>query len=151
MTGGILLQFPLYAGIFGVLMASGLNEVLAHFFVSISTKETLPLIGGIYSAILGLFLPSGGGKWVVEAPYLLQAANELQVNLAWMVQVYNAAEALPNFINPFWMLPLMGLTGVKARDLAGYSTLQLIFHTPVVLFLLWLLAKTLPYVPPVLG
>jgi short-chain fatty acids transporter len=151
MTGGILLQFPLYAGIFGVLMASGLNEVLAKFFVSISTQETLPLVGGIYSAILGLFLPSGGGKWVVEAPYLLQAAIELKVNLAWMVQVYNAAEALPNFINPFWMLPLMGLTGVKARDLAGYSTLQLIFHTPVVLFLLWLLAKTLPYVPPVMG
>lgn len=151
MTGGVLLQFPLYAGIFGVLMGSGLNEVLAKFFVSISTQETLPLVGGIYSAILGLFLPSGGGKWVVEAPYLLQAANELKVNLAWMVQVYNAAEALPNFINPFWMLPLMGLTGVKARDLAGYSTLQLIFHTPVVLFLLWLLGLTLPYVPPVLG
>lgn len=151
MTGGILLQFPLYAGIFGVLMGSGLNEVLAKFFVSISSQDTLPLVGGIYSAILGLFLPSGGGKWVVEAPYLLQAANELKVNLAWMVQVYNAAEALPNFINPFWMLPLMGLTGVKARDLAGYSTLQLIFHTPVVLLMLWLLAKTLPYVPPVLG
>ena len=151
MTGGVLLQFPLYAGIFGVLMGSGLNEVLAKFFVSISTQETLPLVGGIYSAILGLFLPSGGGKWVVEAPYLLQAANELKVNLAWMVQVYNAADALPNFINPFWMLPLMGLTGVKARDLAGYSTLQLIFHTPVVLFLLWLLGLTLPYVPPVLG
>ena len=151
MTGGVLLQFPLYAGIFGVLMGSGLNEVLAKFFVSISTQETLPLVGGIYSAILGLFLPSGGGKWVVEAPYLLQAANELKVNLAWMVQVYNAAEALPNFINPFWMLPLMGLTGVKARDLAGYSTLQLIFHTPVVLFLLWLLGLTLPYVAPVIG
>ena len=151
MTGGVLLQFPLYAGIFGVLMGSGLNEVLAKFFVSISTQDTLPLIGGMYSAILGLFLPSGGGKWVVEAPYLLEAANQLHVNLAWMVQVYNAAEALPNFINPFWMLPLMGLTGVKARDLAGYSTLQLLFHTPVVLLLLWLLGLTLPYVPPVLG
>lgn len=151
MTGGVLLQFPLYAGIFGVLMGSGLNEVLAEFFVSISTQSTLPLIGGMYSAILGLFLPSGGGKWVVEAPYLLEAANQLHVNLAWMVQVYNAAEALPNFINPFWMLPLMGLTGVKARDLAGYSTLQLLFHAPVVLLLLWLLGLTLPYVPPVLG
>ena len=151
MTGGVLLQFPLYAGIFGVLMGSGLNEVLAKFFVSISTQDTLPLVGGIYSAILGLFLPSGGGKWVVEAPYLLEAANQLHVNLAWMVQVYNAAEALPNFINPFWMLPLMGLTGVKARDLAGYSTLQLIFHTPVVLLMLWLLGKTMPYVPPILG
>lgn len=150
MTGGVLLQFPLYAGIFGVLMGSGLNEVLAKFFVSISTAETLPVVAGIYSAILGLFLPSGGGKWIVEAPYILEAANQLKVNLAWMVQVYNAAEALPNFINPFWMLPLMGLTGVKARDLAGYSTLQLIFHTPVVLIMLWLLAKTLPYVSPVI-
>ncbi len=150
MTGGVLLQFPLYAGIFGVLMASGLNDVMSEFFVSISTRETLPVIGGIYSAILGLFLPSAGGKWVVEAPYLLEAANQLQVNLAWMVQSYNAAEALPNFINPFWMLPLMGLIGVKARDLAGYSMLQLIFHAPVVLLLIWLLGMTMPYVPPVL-
>jgi short-chain fatty acids transporter len=151
MTGGVLLQFPLYAGIFGVLMGSHLNEVLAKFFVSISTQDTLPLVGGIYSAILGLFLPSGGGKWVVEAPYLLDAAKQLHVNMAWMVQVYNAAEALPNFVNPFWMLPLMGLTGVKARDLAGYSTLQLIFHLPVVLLMLWLLGKTLPYIAPVLS
>ena len=149
-TGGVLIQFPLYAGIFGMMMGSGLNEVLAHFFVSVSTQDTLAPIVGAYSAILGLFLPSGGGKWIVEAPYLMQAATELKVNLAWMVQVYNAAEALPNFINPFWMLPLMGLTGVKARDLAGYSVLQLIFHTPVVLIMLWLLAKTLPYVPPIM-
>ena len=150
MTGGVLLQFPLYAGIFGVLMGSGMCDVLAHFFVSVSNHETLPVIVGIYSAVLGLFLPSGGGKWIVEAPYMLQAANELHVNLGWIVQVYNAAEALPNFINPFWMLPLLGLTGVKARDLAGYSILQLIFHTPVVLIMLWLLAKTLPYIPPIM-
>ncbi len=150
MTGGVLIQFPLYAGIFGMLMGSGLNEVLAHFFVAISTKDTLPVVGGVYSAILGLLLPSGGGKWVVEAPYILQAANQLHVNLGWMVQVYNAAEALPNFINPFWMLPLLGLTGIKARDLAGFSILQLIFHTPVVLFMLWAMAETLPYVAPVL-
>jgi short-chain fatty acids transporter len=150
MAGGVLIQFPLYAGIFGVLMGSGLNEVLAKFFVSISNSSTLPLVGGVYSAILGLFLPSGGGKWVVEAPYILEAAKQLHVSMAWMVQVYNAAEALPNFINPFWMLPLMGLTGVKARDLAGYSTLQLIFHVPVVLLMLWLLGLTLPYVQPLL-
>ena len=108
------------------------------------------MVVGIYSAIAGLFLPSGGGKWVVEAPYVLEAANHLHVSLAWIVQVYNAAEALPNFINPFWMLPLLGLANVKARDLAGYSILQLIFHTPAVLLMLWLLGKTLPYIPPVL-
>jgi short-chain fatty acids transporter len=150
MTGGVLLQFPLYAGIFGVLMGSGLNDVLAKFFVSVSTQDTLPFVVGVYSAVMGLFLPSGGGKWIVEAPYVLEAANQLKVNLAWMVQVYNAAEALPNFINPFWMLPLLGLSGFKARDLAGYSILQLFFLTPTMLILLYLLAKTLPYVPPML-
>lgn len=148
-TGGVLIQFPLYAGIFGVLMNSGLTEKLVKFFLSISTENTFPIIVGIYSALLGLFLPSGGGKWIVEAPYLLETAKELHVNMAWVVQVYNATEALPNLINPFWMLPLMGIMGVKARDLAGYSILQLIFHIPVVLFLVWILAKTLPYEPPI--
>jgi short-chain fatty acids transporter len=148
-TGGVLIQFPLYAGIFGVLMGSGLTELLMKFFLSISTQNTFPAIVGIYSAILGLFLPSGGGKWVVEAPYLLEAAKSLHVSMAWVVQVYNASEALPNFINPFWMLPLMGVMGVKARDLAGYSILQLVFHLPVVIFMVWLLAKTVPYIPPI--
>lgn len=148
-TGGVLIQFPLYAGIFGIMMGSGLNDVLMKFFVSISTQSTLAPIVGIYSAILGFFLPSGGGKWVVEAPYILEAAKLLHVNMGWIVQVYNAAEALPNFINPFWMLPLMGLMGVKARDLAGYSILQLLFHAPVVIFMLWLLGKTMPYLPPI--
>jgi short-chain fatty acids transporter len=118
------------------------------FFLSISTQNSFPAIVGIYSAILGLFLPSGGGKWIVEAPYLLEAAQQLHVGLGWVVQVYNASEALPNFINPFWMLPLMGIMGVKARDLAGYSILQLVFHLPVVIFMVWILAKTVPYVPP---
>ena len=150
MTGGVLIQFPLYSAIFGMLMGSGLNDILARFFVSISNAETLPVTVGIYSAIAGLFLPSGGGKWVVEAPYVLEAANQLKTNLAWIVQVYNAAEALPNFINPFWMLPLLGVTGAKARDLAGYAILQLVFHIPAVLIMLWLLGMTLPYVPPVM-
>ncbi|WP_409274007.1 short-chain fatty acid transporter [Neobacillus sp. SCS-31] len=146
---GVLIQFPLYAGIFGILMNSGLNDVLVDFFLSISTENTFPVIAGIYSAVLGLFLPSGGGKWIVEAPYLLEAAKELNVSMAWIVQVYNATEALPNMVNPFFMLPLLGVLGIKAKDLAGYSILQLIFHVPVVLFLVWILAKTLPYVAPV--
>ena len=105
---------------------------------------------GAYSAVLGFFIPSGGGKWLLEAPYVMQAANELQVHLGWTVQIYNAAEALPNLINPFWMLPLLGILGLKARDIVGFTFLQLVVHLPVVLFLLWFLAKTLTYVPPVM-
>ncbi|MGZ8831339.1 MAG: TIGR00366 family protein, partial [Thermoanaerobaculia bacterium] len=102
----------------------------------------------IYSAILDIFIPSGGGKWVIEAPYVMAAANQWQVHLGWTVQIYNVAETIPNLINPFWMLPLMGILNVRARDLAGYSILQLIFLAPAVLFLAWLFAKTLPYIPP---
>ena len=105
--------------------------------------STFPVAMGIYSAVLGFFIPSGGGKWIIEAPYVMQAANDLKVHLGWAVQVYNTAEALPNLINPFWMLPLLGVLGLQARDIVGFTFLQLIVHLPIVLFLLWLLAGTL--------
>jgi short-chain fatty acids transporter len=68
--------------------------------------------------------------------------------LGWVVQIYNAAEALPNLINPFWMLPLLGLLRIKARDLVGYGMLQLLVHIPLVFFFCWLFAKTLHAIPP---
>ncbi|HEU5181240.1 MAG TPA: TIGR00366 family protein [Candidatus Polarisedimenticolia bacterium] len=149
-TAGVLIQFPFYAGIFGLISKTAIAQVLADFFVKISTPGTFPLVVALYSAVLGVFVPSGGGKWILEAPYVMAAANTWQVHLGWTVQIYNAAEALPNLINPFWMLPLMGILNVKARDLAGYSILQLMFHTPLVLFFCWLFARTLPYHPPML-
>ena len=132
-----------------VAVPTGMVRV-AVAFVSLTSHDTFPLAMGVYSAVLGLFVPSGGGKWLLEAPYVMQAANELKVNLGWSVQIYNAAEALPNLINPFYMLPLLGALGLKARDIVGFTFLQFLVHTPVVLFLLWALAKTLPYVPPVI-
>jgi short-chain fatty acids transporter len=139
-TAGVLIQFPFYGGIFGMISKTPMAEKLAHVFVAVTTRETFPLVVAIYSAILGMFVPSGGGKWVVEAPYVMAAANAWHMHLGWTVQIYNAAEALPNLINPFWMLPLMGILNVRARDLAGYSILQLMFHLPAVLLLSWLFA-----------
>lgn len=148
-TGGVLIQFPFYAAIFGMITGTHISAWLASAFVSITTHQTYPLLVGLYSAILGIFVPSGGSKWVIEAPYVLQAANAQQVHLGWVVQIYNGAEALPNLINPFWMLPLLGLLNVKARELVGYSILQLMVHLPLVLFLMWFFAQTLTYTPPV--
>ena len=142
-TAGVLIQFPFYGGIFGMISKTPIAERLADVFVAVTTKNTFPLVVALYSAILGLFVPSGGGKWVIEAPYVMAAAKAWNVHLGWTVQIYNAAEALPNLVNPFWMLPLMGILNVKARDLAGYSILQLLFHAPVVLFLCWFFARTL--------
>jgi short-chain fatty acids transporter len=155
-TAGVLIQFPLYGGIAALLThAQGHGGVtLAHrlsqLFVHVANTGTFPLVMGAYSSILGFFVPSGGGKWLVEAPYVMQAANDLHVHLGWAVQVYNAAEALPNLINPFWMLPLLGVLGLKARDVVGYTFMQLVVHVPLVLGLLWLLGLTLAYVPPVM-
>jgi short-chain fatty acids transporter len=147
-AAGVLIQFPFYAGILGLMTKSPVSTELAHFFVRISTTGTYPILVSIYSAILGLFVPSGGSKWLIEAPYVIDAAKQLHVNLGWVVQIYNTAEALPNLVNPFWMLPVLGLLNVRARDLVGYSVLQLMVHLPLVLFLMWLFARTLPYTPP---
>ncbi|MFC7301063.1 short-chain fatty acid transporter [Cognatiluteimonas weifangensis] len=155
-TAGVLIQFPLYGGI--ALILTGVpgadGETLAHrlslLFAQLASHDTFAVVMGSYSAVLGFFVPSGGGKWIVEAPYVMQAANELQFHLGWAVQVYNAAEALPNLINPFWMLPLLGVLGLRARDIVGFTFVQLLVHIPLVLGLLWLLGLTLDYVPPLL-
>lgn len=153
-VAGVLIQFPLYGGIAMILTKAAspdgavLSHALAAFFVSVSTHVSFPAVMGAYSAILGFFVPSGGGKWIIEAPYVMQAANDLHVHLGWAVQVYNAAETLPNLINPFWMLPLLGVLGLRARDIVGFTFTQLIFHIPLVLLLLTVFAATLTYLPP---
>jgi short-chain fatty acids transporter len=80
----------------------------------------------------------------------MQAANALQYHLGWTVQIYNAAEAVPNLVNPFWMLPMLGILGLKARDLIGYTFVQFAVALPLVLALLWFLGMTLTYHPPVI-
>jgi short-chain fatty acids transporter len=142
-VAGVLIQYPLYGGIVKMMTESGLAKALAHFFVAVSTQHTFPVLVGIYSAFLGLFVPSAGGKWLIEAPYILDAAKSLHMHLGWVVQIYNATEALANLIHPFWMLPLLGILGLKARDIIGYSMLQFVVHVPIVLFLVWILTYTL--------
>ena len=148
-TGGVLIQFPFYSVIFGMIVGTGISTWLSNLFVHVTTHGTYPLLVALYSAVLGVFVPSGGSKWLIEAPYIMQAANLHQVHLGWVVQIYNASEALPNLINPFWMLPLLGILRLKARDLVGYGALQMIVHVPIVFFLCWFFARHLAYIPPV--
>lgn len=155
-TTGVLIQFPLYGSIAALMTqvngsgGESLAHVISHFFVQLASHDTYAVLMGVYSAVLGFFIPSGGGKWIIEAPYVMQVANELQYHLGWSVQIYNAAEALPNLINPFYMLPLLGVLGLKARDLIGFTFVQLLVHAPIVLFLLWALGTTLTYIPPMM-
>lgn len=155
-TAGVLVQFPLYAAMAAILTrAEGrggmtVSEHLADLFTGIGSGGGFAVVIALYTALLGILVPSGGGKWLVEAPYVMQSATDVQMNLGWTVQIYNAAEALPNLVNPFFMLPLLAVLGLRARDLVGFTFLQFLFHLPVVLLLLWLLGMTFDYEPPVM-
>jgi short-chain fatty acids transporter len=142
---GVILQFPFYAGIAAIITTTHLNERLANAFVSISTPQSFPAVVAIYSAVLGVFVPSGGSKWVIEAPYVIAAAHELKVHLGWVVASYDLGEALANLLQPFWMLPTLAMLGLRARDVMGYTFIVALVLGPVVLLLVTLLGATLPY------
>jgi short-chain fatty acids transporter len=142
---GVILQFPFYAGIAGVITATHLNELLAGAFVRLSTPATFPPLVALYSAVLGVFVPSGGSKWVIEAPYVMSAAHSLKVHLGWVVTAYDLGEALANLVQPFWMLPILGLFRLGARDVMGYTFVVFVALAPVVLVLVTLFGLTLHY------
>ena len=156
-VAGVLVQFPFIGSIAAILTVAknqsgvSLADLLSRAFTGIADHATFAPIIGIYSAVLGLFVPSGGGKWIIEAPYVMQAANALHYHLGWTVQIYNAAEALPNLINPFWMLPMLGILGLRARDLMGFTVVQFIVNLPLVLLMLWALGATLTYHAPIIS
>ncbi|OEV07957.1 short-chain fatty acid transporter [Streptomyces nanshensis] len=153
-TSGVLIQFPIYAAIAAVLTrptnsaGHSVADYLTQAFTSLSSAAPFALVVAVYSAVLGFFVPSGGGKWLIEAPYVMDSANDVHANLGWTVQVYNVAESLPNLINPFWMLPLLGILKLRARHLVGFTFLQLLFLAPIALALLTVFSYTLGYSPP---
>jgi short-chain fatty acids transporter len=142
---GVILQFPFYAGIAGIITTTHLNERIAGAFVRLSTPATFPPLVAVYSAVLGVFVPSGGSKWVIEAPYVMAAAHSLHTHLGWVVSSYDLGEALANLVQPFWMLPMLGLFRLGARDVMGYTMVVFLVLTPVVLMLVTVLGMTLPY------
>ncbi|MGW6276980.1 short-chain fatty acid transporter [Kribbella sp. NPDC055071] len=139
-AAGVLLQFPLYGGIFGMIAYTGISARLAGWLVQASNQFFFPPLVAIYSCILGVFVPSGGSKWVIEAPYVLDAANQLQVNAGWMVVVYDLGEASANLLQPFWMLPTLAILGLKARDIMGYTFTMFLACYPAALIAVTLLA-----------
>jgi short-chain fatty acids transporter len=142
---GVILQFPFYAGIAGIITSTHLSDRLAHVFVSLSNTTTFPAVVAVYSTVLGVFVPSGGSKWVIEAPYVMAAAHQLKVHLGWVVASYDLGEALAGLVQPFWMLPVLGLLQLRARDIMGYTFVGFLVLLPLVIVLVTVLGATLPY------
>ena len=120
-ASGVILQFPFYAGIFGVINSTGLGNWLGELFVAFATTETYPTIVYLYSGFVNLFVPSGGSKWLIEAPYLLPAARELNVSAATTVLAYSYGDSTSNLLQPFWAIPILTVTRMKFGDVLGYT------------------------------
>ena len=125
-VGDILLQFPLYAGILGIMTASGLIEVLSDSFVAIATPTTFGVLALLSAGIVNFFVPSGGGQFAVQAPILLDAAERLGVDPAIPIMAVAYGDQWTNMIQPFWALPLLAIAGLKMRDILGYTTVTLV-------------------------
>lgn len=137
-TGGIVLQFPFYAGIMGMMASSGLGERISELFAGISDETTFPLFTFLSAGLVNLFIPSGGGQWAVQGPIMLSAGEALGVDPAKTAMAVAWGDAWTNLIQPFWALPLLAIAKLKARDIMGYC-LVVLFYSGVVIGLSFLL------------
>jgi len=125
-VGPILLQFPLYGGIMGIMTGTGLAALIAARFVDFSTAHTLPFWSFISSNIISLFVPSGGGHWAVQGPFMVPAAVKLHVNPALTAMATAMGEQTANMIQPFWALPILAIARLGIKDIMGYCVIALV-------------------------
>ena len=136
---GILIQFPIYAGIMGIMKYSGLTDVFTAFFVEISTQNTYSIYTFLSAGLVNIFVPSGGGQWAIQGQIISQAAQELGVSLPRSIMALAYGDQITNMLQPFWALPLLGITGLKAKEILPYTLLLmcvgiLIFVTALLVF-----------------
>ncbi|MCQ6264469.1 TIGR00366 family protein [Fictibacillus sp. WQ 8-8] len=125
-TAGILIQFPFYAGIQGMMELSGLGGMITNAFISISNPSTFPFFAFLSSGFVNFFVPSGGGHWVVQGPFIMPAAQQLGVEPGIAAMAIAYGEAWMNMAQPFWALPALAIAGLGARDIMGYCVTTLL-------------------------
>ncbi|NNC94139.1 MAG: short-chain fatty acid transporter [Chitinophagales bacterium] len=138
-SAGILIQFPLYFGILGIMKSSGLIEIFSSSLIQFSTLIPLEINVFISAAIVNLFVPSGGGQWAVQGPVVIEAANQYGLSYSKAVMALAYGDQITNMLQPFWALPLLAITGLKAKDILPYTFIlflvgSLIFIISLLLF-----------------
>ncbi len=131
-AAGILLQFPFYAGIMGLMVAANadgvsLAGIIAAFFVSVSNDITFPMLTFLSAGIINFFVPSGGGQWAVQAPIVMPAAASMGIETGRAAMAIAWGDQWTNMIQPFWALPALGIAGLSARNIMGYLVIVLLF------------------------
>lgn len=122
----IVIQYPLYAGLMGLIQSSGLASMTSEFFVSLSTPQTFPLFSFLSAGLVNFFVPSGGGQWVIQGPIMLKAAMELNVPIQKVVMAIAWGDAWTNMIQPFWALPLLSMARMELKDIMSFCLIYLL-------------------------
>lgn len=133
-VSGILIQFPLYFGIMGMMSSSGMIGQISDYFVSVSTPTTLPIFTFFSAGLVNIFVPSGGGQWAVQGPLVLQSAAALEVPYAKVVLALAYGDQITNMLQPFWALPLLGITKLKAQEILPYTLIFMVVGALIYLF-----------------
>ena len=126
-VGPIILQYPFYAGIMGIMADTGLINILANQIVLFSSTETLPFFSFLSGGLVNMFIPSGGGQWAVQGPVMIEAAEILGVNPSFVVLGVAYGDQWTNMIQPFWTIPLLAIAGLHMRQIMGYTFVVFIF------------------------
>ncbi len=129
-SAGVILQFPFYAGIIGIMTGTGLVDSMTAGLLSIATEETFAVTAWLTGGVLNIFVPSAGGEWAIVGGPMLLAATELGIPHGQTIAAYAVGDAHTNLLNPFWAIPLLAITGLKARDMFGYGITMMILLFP---------------------
>ena len=130
-TGSMILQYPLYGGIMGIMTATGLGGVISKAFLEFSTSRTLPFWTYISSLVITLFIPSGGGHWAVQGPFVLPAAKQLHASMPGTTMAVVMGESVANMIQPFFALPLLAIAGIPMRRMMGFMVITFLIALAV--------------------
>jgi short-chain fatty acids transporter len=131
-AGAIVLQFPFYFGILGIMKATGMVAWISSGLVELSSRTTLPAMAFFTAGLVNLFVPSGGGQWAVQGEILLEAGGELGVDPSVTIMAFAYGDAWTNMLQPFWALPLLGIMGLQARQIIGYTAVVFLMMGVVV-------------------
>jgi len=138
---GIIIQFPFYAGIYGLFVFTDLGTTLARWVAGNSSAQTFPLLTFWYTGVLNYFIPSGGAEWVVTSPYLVPSAKDLGVSMGQMILAYSWGNMMTDMIQPFYAIPLLSVTKLEFRDIVGYLLLVFLLYFIITTVAFWLMPR----------
>ena len=128
----VVISFPIYAGIMKIMTDTGLGTAISNLLISKSTKESLPVLTFWSAGLINIFVPSAGGQWVVQAPAIVPAATALGTGYNKIVSAIALGDQWTNMIQPFWAIPILGITKVKMKEMISFTTIICLFEGVVV-------------------